>query len=127
MKFENVIIGDQVLHGDQAVEITAIISNNQICAKNYEHCYSADDLSELKLTEEILEKNFTRSKNFDIDLSFDINPKWRIWYNLNYGYVLAIRLNQFGDVFYVPCIPCPTVSKLNLFLKLLEIDKKIEL
>ena len=128
MKFENVIIGDQVLRGDQAVEITAIISKNQICAKNYEHCYSADDLSEIKLTEEILEKNFTRSKDRTFESTFDISLMWRIWPNPNYGYILAtLTTDEFGGGFYVPCIPCPTVSKLNLFLKLLEIDKKIEL
>ena len=128
MKFENIISGDQVLHNDQVVEITAIISRNQIGAKNYAHCYSADDLSEIELTDEILEKNFTRVKDRKLESTFDIAPMWRIWPNPNYGYILAtLDMDEFGGGFYVPCIPCPTVSKLYLFLKLLEIDKKIEL
>lgn len=128
MKFENISIGDQVFHDDQVVEITAAVSKNQIFAKNYEHCYSADELNEIKLTDEILEKNFTRSKDRVFESTFDISTMWRIWPNANYGYILAtLATDEFGGGFYVPCIPCLTVSKLNLFLKLLEIDKKIEL
>lgn len=126
MKFENIIIGDQVFHDNQVVEITAAVSKNQIFVRNYEHCYSVDELNGIELTEEILEKNFTRVKEGKSE--FSVCSCWRIWPNANYGYILAtLDMDEFGGGFYVPCIPCQTVSKLNMFLKLLEIDKKIEL
>lgn len=80
----------------------------------------------IKLSVEIVEKNFKKSDRFKG--FWELGKLYSITENSNYGFILCkLDMDEFGSGYYVPCIPCTYFHELQNLLVDLRIDKKIEL
>lgn len=126
MRTEELRYGNKVTLGDGVVRTVIETREKSVYLQGLGYAVFVDNVKPIKLTIEIIGKNFEKDKGFKDQ--WKIGTMWDIRENPNYGFILCrLDMDEFGGGYYVPCIPCTYFHELQNLLIDLRIDKKIEL